>query len=576
MHKNLFKRLSRHLPLLGALALLPASALAVPAYPGIIQAPQPDGSVLPIRLHGDEHHHYTSTTDGFMLLRNADGYYEYAQPADRSSLPAPSGVRALPAPDRSPEQARWLASIDQQAMLQAALALPSPRRAATGEPNYIFTSTAFPCTGQPHSLVILVSYNDVGFSSYDAHDYYDRMLNAPWFYDDGNSGSVFRYFSDSSKGLFEPVFDVYGPVQLSRERDYYGENDAAGNDIHVMDMIVEACTKLHDEGNVDFSRYDHNNDGFVDNIYVIYAGVGEASSHVASSVWPCSWELALKNKELNYDGVTISKFGCSNELRANRKPDGIGTFVHEFSHILGIPDFYDTRNSYNNATPGSWSVMDQGPYNNDGCTPPAYSAFERYSLGWIEPAVLARTGDYSLADIKDGNDCFIVSYPKNAKEFFLFENRQQKGWDQYLPGHGMLIWHIEFSQSVWDDNTPNNSADHQRVDLVEADNKYGDFTNDADAWPGPRKKTIFSTSTQPAFLSWSGRALGISSLSDIAENDGLITFHATADASSAPVLDASCTGPARYFSLDGRELASPPGHGIYIVRDPRGARAAVR
>lgn len=561
--------------LLGAMAITSSTASAVPAYPGVIYAPQPDGSVLPIRIHGDEWHHYTATTDGLMLLTNAAGYYEYARPGQEDNLPVLSGVRALPVEQRTEQQSAWLASIPQQAMHQATLSLPSPYKAPSGEPKYIFDTTAFPSTGTPHSLVILVSYNDIGFSCYDAHDYYDRMLNAQWFYDDGNSGSVTHYFSDSSSGMFQPVFDVYGPVQLSRDRDYYGENDKAGNDIRLCDMVAEACTKLHEDSDINFSQYDHNGDGFVDTIYIIYAGVGEASSHVASSIWPCSWELTKKKKELNYDGVTISKFGCSNELRANLKPDGIGTFVHEFSHILGLPDLYDTRNSSNEATPGQWSVMDQGPYNNDACTPPAYSAFERYSLGWLDPQELNQTGDYTLTDVKESNDCFIVSSPKTEKEFFLFENRQQKGWDQYLPGHGMLIWHIEFSQSIWNDNVPNNDPTHQRVDLVEADNKYGDYTNDQDAWPGPRNKTTFSTTTKPAFLTWSGRTLGITSLTDIAENDGLISFHATADATSLSSISVS-SQPVRYYAPDGQMLPCAPQHGIYIAVDDKGAHKVVR
>lgn len=579
--------------LLSCAALLPASAYAVPAMPGLVKVTQPDGTELSIRLHGDESRHYATTSDGMMLVQAKTGFFEYAVP-DAQGLPTASGIKAQPIELREPSQTQWLGQINQKQLVEATMSVPAALKTPTGEPKYIFDTTAFPCSGEPHSLVLLVGYSDVGFSMGDAHDYYDRMLNAKNFRDNGATGSVIKYFKESSDELFRPVFDVYGPVQLDHPRYYYGENDERGNDKQPELMLVDACRKLAEAGEIDFSQYDTNGDGFVDNIFIIYAGKGEASSGIAETVWPHSFELTKAGIDLQYNGVTISKYGCSNELRNDNVPDGIGTFVHEFSHVLGLPDLYNTVNSMDDETPGPWSVMDRGPYNNNSCTPPAYSCFERYSLGWCEPDTLAATGDYTLQDINASNHCYLVPNPKNGREFLMFENRQQQGWDKYIPGHGMLVWHIEFAQQVWNSNTPNNNPGHKRVDIVEADNKYGGYSYEGDPWPGSKKKTEFSRTTRPALLTWSGKDFDISALTDIAETDGVITFSATgsqtgmfqaaAESSGIAVAGRSVTNrgtrTAEVYDLAGRRVATLAQNqsatlpaGIYIAG---GCKIAVR
>lgn len=562
----------KHLKIIKILLCLatiaPASAYAVRAIPGLVKVTQPDGTELSIKLYGDESRHYTTTSDGLMLLQTKTGFFEYAVP-NATGYPVASGIKAMPVELRNKAQAQWLEQIDQKKLVEATMKESMTRKEPMGNPNYIFDTTAFPCSGEPHSLVLLVSYSDIGFSMPDAHNYYDRMLNAKNFRDNGATGSVIKYFKESSDELFRPVFDLYGPVQLDHPRSYYGENDEHGNDKQPEQMLVDACKKLAEAGEIDFSQYDTNGDGFVDNIFIIYAGKGEASSGISETVWPHSFELTKAGIDLQYNGVTISKYGCSNELRNDDVPDGIGTFVHEFSHVLGIPDLYNTVNSYDDETPGTWSVMDRGPYNNNSCTPPAYSCFERLSLGWNEPEELTETNNCTLEDINDANRCYIISYAKNKNEFFMFENRQQKGWDLYLPGHGMLVWHIEFSQNVWNNNSINNNAGHKRVDIVEADNKYGGYSYEGDPWPGSKKKTEFSRTTKPALLTWSGKPLGISALTDIAETDGIITFSVTADATGINDFgideDINHNGSATTYDIMGRAVKGTPKSGIYIV-----------
>lgn len=349
------------------------------------------------------------------------------------------------------------------------------------------------------------------------------MLNEPQFSEYGGTGSVKDFFSENSNGQFVPHFDLYGPVTLSQNRSYYGGNNWAGNDENPEDMIIEACRQLDDQ--IDFSIYDNDGDGVVDNVYVFYAGQGEASGGPDESVWPHSWELSSAHKDLKLDGVTIDRYACSNEWEGSR-PDGIGTFTHEFSHVMGLPDLYTTNyNSYMTLTPGSWSVMDYGPYNNEGRTPPAYSIYERNALKWLQPRVIDGPISITLEDIKSSNDGCIVTTSKQ-NEFFLFENRQQTGWDTYVPGHGMLIWHIDFDQDVFDANTVNNQS-HQYVDIVEACNKANNENEALMAaypWPGTQSKTSFTADTKPAFKSYAGADLKLP-ITDIKETDGVITFN---------------------------------------------------
>ncbi|MDE6402664.1 MAG: M6 family metalloprotease domain-containing protein, partial [Muribaculaceae bacterium] len=326
-----------------------------------------------------------------------------------------------------------------------------------------FTSN-FPRTGKIRSLVILVQYKDTKFTLSDPYSYFNNMLNQEGFSEYNGTGSARDYFLFNSNNQFDPDFDVFGPYTLKNNRSYYGGNDSDGYDKLPEEMVVEACKGLASQ--INFADYDLDNDGYVDNVFVIYAGEGEASGGPENSVWPHAWELSSAGKAFKLNGKTIDSYGCTNEWVDNR-PDGVGTFVHEFSHVMGLPDLYAT--DYSSAvTPGEWSVLDYGPYNNDGCTPPNYSIFERNAMGWCEPTVLDGPDSVTLRDITLTNEGCIIPTTK-TNEFFLLENRQQTGWDTYLPGHGMLIWHVDFNQQVWDNNSVNNTASHMYVELEKAD-----------------------------------------------------------------------------------------------------------
>lgn len=611
-----------------AMLAAPSAALAVPAYPGLIKFTQPDGTSVTIRLEGDEFNHRTFSEDGYLLMADQTGAYTYARLCADGSL-APSEFKAVEKSARSAATNSFLASINTTEILKASEKSMELNTAANVErmqkirkepgqtQNPGLTPSSFPPFGDPKAIVILVEYEDVKFgdkvsdkiTDYIPGDYFTRMINEEGFSDYEATGSCRDWFIYNSNGLFMPQFDVYGPVTLPQKMKYYGGNDINKNDRRPWDMVTDACDLLDEE--VDFSQYDSDGDGKVDNIFVFYAGFGEADGGGNDTVWPHSYDLsyAYPSKKFIYDDVQVDHYACSNEIdHQTRRPDGIGTFVHEFSHVLGLPDLYAT--SYTSAfTPGAFSPLDQGPYNNEGRTPPNYSSFERFALGWMEPikweteytASLnpdepenpedpedpqdpekeGEQGDdepevtvqaYTLPNMTDENVAFIAW--ASDKEYFLFENRQQTGNDTYIPGHGMLIWHVDFDEKVWLYNQVNNNASHQYVDLIEADNSKTDGSRKGDPFPGKKNVSRYAEDSKPAFKSWAKKPLGIN-LENIAESeDGIITFDLHSKVAGNTNAVESITGSRASWSIQGRTITCAETTAVYDIAGRRIAQIA--
>lgn len=535
------------LPILfaGAVLTTALNANAVPAKRGLFEITQPDGTTMMVQKVGDEFFHMTLNADGEPLIEDADGFLRVATQEEVAQMRS----RAAKSP----------------------LMLRKAAETATEESDYSgigLFSHNFPHFGEPKAIVILVSYQDVDFSIKDPYTYFYNMLNQEGFDQYNGAGSARDWFIDNSNGQFKPQFDVYGPVTLPRDREYYGQNDVYGSDKNPWDMVLHAAQLLDDE--IDFSEYDTDGDGVVDNIFLYYAGVGEASSRVENAVWPHSHKLSYlySRTTRTFDGVEIDCYGCSNEL-VDSKPDGIGTFVHEFSHVMGLPDLYcTTYSSATNLTPGYWDVLDYGAYNGDGRVPPSYSAFARNALEWVTPIVIDQTMEGTLEDIQSSNACYLIPTDKDD-EFFLLENRQQTSWDQHVPGHGMLIWHIDYDRTVWEYNSVNNDYNHQYIDIEEAGgraNNSSSMTMASYPFPGTSGKTEFGHKTTPSMATWAGTDLGIT-ISDIAESeDGIITFHAEVtkkDTEGISDIKANVSEDATYYNLQGVRV-NDPAHGIYI------------
>ena len=518
------------------------TTFAIPAYPKPLKVKQADGSWLTIQMRGDEHGHYVLTSDGIPLVFNArQKNYEYAD--WKNGKVQASGFKATDVSERSAQVKSFIQAQDKSAILESfkRARLQQLQQTLSSRRNVSLKASSnpqeeklnnFPTIGEVHSLVILVQFADTKFSTVgsDAHQFFGNMLNEPGFtYSNGANGSARDFYLNSSNGRFQPKFDVIGPVTLPEKYSYYGANKGSSvdNPVRLEEFVREAC-KLADPS-VDFSQYDHNQDGFIDNIYFFYAGKGEADSGDGNAIWPHSAyysdiasQAGAAQTSLKLDGVEVGNYTCSNEINGTiitPQPAGIGTFVHEFGHVLGLADHYDVNYGITTFAPGYFDTMAQASYNNNGNTPAAFSAYERACLGWLDLTVLKNGVDTLnvLPDLNDSNKAYVVPVGgTNDQEYFIMENRQQKGWDAFIPGHGMLLWHIDYDAKAWEKNELNITGTHQRVDIVEADNKLTDNTRSGDPFPGT------SNVTQCNLTSWAGGK--VMSLDDIEEKDGIINL----------------------------------------------------
>jgi len=345
------------------------TARPIPADPQPKTVTQPDGSTITVVMRGDERAHALFDTQGQQLKLNRE-----------------SGFLEVDATAPSWEQ--W-SQAQRTQRAQRVKQSVGPRRLLIND---------FPAYGKQRTLVILISFSDVDFMSVDdPHEYFSNLLNQEGFTNDyGANGSARDFYVASSMGQFLPDFDVVGPVKLSHTAAYYG-SDTPSQDAKMGEAVVEAC-QLADEV-VDFSQYDANGDGYVDNIFFFYAGYGQADQPDGDDyIWPHSAHLEKTwDMSLECDGKKIGQYACSNEVRYSAtgaiNPSGIGTFVHEFGHVIGLADHYDVGYSLLTFNVGTWDTMASGSYNNNMNTPPLFSAFERAELGWLDYIELTTDAD---------------------------------------------------------------------------------------------------------------------------------------------------------------------------------------
>ncbi len=490
------------------LLLVCATALAVPAKRVTKTVTMTDGTQVVVTFTGDENLHFYKTADGRIVQPTADGTYEYVSADQMKTRRAKAAQRR-----ESMEKARRV------------------KHKVGNAGNYI---------GQKKGLVILVNFKDVKLQS-GTSTTFPRMANEVGYNGNGHYGSVHDYFLDQSYGQFDLTFDVVGPVTVSQNMAYYGANDEDDSDVHPAEMVIEAIN-LVDDSQINFADYDWDNDGYVDQVYVIYAGYGEASGAPENTIWPHEWDLESAKYfgdgtgRLKKDGKWINTYACSNELdgKSGTKLDGIGTMCHEFSHCLGLPDFYDTEGS--NFGMDSWSLMDYGCYNSGGCIPCGYTAYERMFAGWLEPTVLSDPA--TITDMPEINDqteggapkAYIIYNKANSNEFYTLQNIQKTGWNQGAYGHGLLVGHIDFDQTAWNNNKVNTVSSHQRGTIIHADNEAGTSASAlaGDPFPGTKKKTSLTNTTTPAATLYNdnndGKKFLNGPLTEITETSGLISF----------------------------------------------------
>lgn len=539
-------------------------SLAVPASNETFFLNQPNGTSIEVRYIGDEHFHVLETADGYILQEDELGYYAYADESGKSSK-----IYAQDAQNRSPSDIQFLSRLDQDAIYQKLLAevpideFPIRKAINYGIPK--FAKAPIQRVSIPHSnltigehraMVVLVEFEDVKFKSSDPQKLYTDFLNKEGFNEYANIGSVRDYFIKNSMGKFIPNFDVYGPVMAPGSKSPYGGRQGSKNFFGAGMAFRRALDSLDKKENIDFSKYDEDKDGYIDFLIFIFAGVGAHDTQIKETIWPHAGEFSKINDKLPMlsDGTEAFTYACASEISgtAYQKDSttssisGIGLIVHEVGHVLGLHDHYDlySRNSYK--TPSNWDVMDRGNYNCpsntygvQNCAPPLLSAFERMSLGWLTPTELNEVGTLKLDKI-DTNVAYSITNTKNPDEMFLLEYRTKKGWDVKLPGSGMLIWHIDYVDSVWETRTLNMAPNHPYVDIIDA---YPDSSTNAkssDAFPGSKKVTEFNK-----FIFWNGDSMKIA-LSDITESPDkeYVTFTVDIDGRQSSALALSSSSQA--------------------------------
>lgn len=472
-------------------AILLCSALAATAVPAKRGQWQTvalvGGGTASVQLVGDEYQHWLQSEDGTRyIIDEQTGLY----------TPIANG---------------YFTSQQNRAAARRVNATQAMRRTAvkrTKDKN-IFQGTK-------KALVILAAFANKEFSEEHDLEYYKKAVNGIDYSNDMYRGSVRDYFRAQSGGAFDIDFDVVGPCPLANNYSYYGKNDYYGSDVHAGEMIAEACLWAHEQG-IDFSQYDWDGDGEVDQVFVLYAGKGEADGGSASTIWPHMYTLSYSDygKRLRLDGVYVNTYACSCELNGQSSDNGIGTFCHEFSHCMGFPDLYDTSYSNKWSTMGFYDIMDSGPYSGGGFVPTGYSAYEKNECGWITMHDMTDIDEAvnveGLKPVNEGGDAYFIRNKGNENERYIVELRRNTGWDACLPDEGVMITHLDYDKGAWDSNCPNTYTsyvsngvtvmnDHPRLVLFRANNSSNSYNMADGLYPSAQGNDKLTHTSRPSAL----------------------------------------------------------------------------
>lgn len=560
--------------LLPALLLAAASSMASPVLPGHKKTlTLADGTTVYAEHHGDEFLNWWETADGKRYVQSDDDCDTYVA-ADFEGM------------KRHAQAMR--ANIDR-----------NQQRGVGGDHiTYI---------GKKKGLIILVEFADKKFAENHDRAYYNQIANQKGFSsDEGYIGSVSDYYLAQSNGQFELNFDILGPVTVSHDYAYYGKNSSKRNDVNVGEMVHEAADAIASQ--VNLADYDWDGDGVADQVFYIYAGLGEAGGGDANTIWPHMYYMSKRGGKLSYSTGSIDTYACGPELMGvlknntytgETRASGIGTICHEFSHCLGFPDMYDT-NGEKLYGMGFYDLLANGNYLGNGFTPPNFTAWERIYAGWVEPIVLDRAATVRrMASSTDYGRPFIMYNDANSDEYYLFENRQKTGWDCKLYGSGLMITHVDYLKSRWTSNRVNASGqDHQRCTIFHADNEESNSsisTVRGDLYPytgkaadgSPIVNNSLTDDSTPAATLWNshdaslGTGLMGKPVTEITQNsDGTIAMlvmggddaniidNSLPTGISSVSADASRRADNAVYTLDGRRVGSAAAtlpHGIYIM-----------
>ena len=441
---------------------------------------QPDGTTFSVSISGDEWMKIRKTSDGCAIIKGEDGWWYYGIYDSEGKLSNSGYIVGKSVPASISASSR---QIPYKAISENAAKYRKAGRGPISQIESIRRHAAMTKGSdskiQKKGIVLLVQFSDTKFK-FTKTDF-ANMLNSKNY---NGIGSAKDYYEQQFGEGWEFTFDVSDIITLSWPVKHYGENDAYDQDIRPWDMVVEACQQA-DKMGVDFAQYDQDGDNFVDNVYVFYAGKSEAeNTNKTELIWPHSYYIySGKEIVLQLDGKIIDSYACSAEISGDRSLTGIGSFCHEYGHTFNLVDLYDT--DYDEAggwAAGAWSstsLMDGGSYNNDSATPPHFNCIEREMLGLSKAVILEPGKTYTLEPIHTSNTFYRLNSGKEG-EYYLFECRSNEGWDKYIGGKGMLVYHIDkikterygiYEQTTWEWNTVNATQSHQCADLIEADGR---------------------------------------------------------------------------------------------------------
>ncbi len=501
-----------------AAAMVTNQAVAVPAYPGLIKYEQANGKIINIYLKGDEKVKWVLSEDGYTLMLNSKGVYEYAFQDGKGDITL-SGVEANNPAERTKAEREFLGKVSKGLYY-------SPSQLSLMKSIWEIKSAeslkAFPTTGNRKLICILMGFKDKAFTKTQSD--FNNLFNQVGYTTGGATGSVKDFYMENSWSQFNLTVDVFGPYTSSQNMSYYGANDASGYDVNPRALVTEAVNAA--DASANYANYDNDGDGTVDGVYVIYAGYGEEAGASADCIWAHAWSITPVTK----DGKTISKYSCSSELRGTSGTTitAIGVICHEFGHVLGAPDYYDTDYSTGGQYEGTgyWDLMASGSWNNNGVTPAHHNAYTKVKVyGWATATVLSSAATISVTNA-EANKSFYQINSTTTNEYWIMENRQQVGFDANIPGHGLLIYHVHKDIATASSSNNINATYPQKMYPVCASattnpgstpSSYGSISSTGCPWPGSSSKTSFTDATTPNMKSWAG-ANTAKPMTNIAEN----------------------------------------------------------
>ncbi len=547
----------RIISLLSVMLFGVASVLAVPAAPYAIEMTQPDGSTIMIKLVGDEYASYETTEDGVPVVRGEDGFYRYATFTTNGTLGA-GEMRAHNANVRTAAETAYLGTLptQEQAHKEFGVRRQATQRAMKAVPSPLPWMTPM---GNKRVLVILTQFQDKTFAT--AKSDISDMLNKDGYDFNGSLGSVRDYFIDQSNGQFAPTFDVVGPVTLDNNLAYYGA-DGTGRDSKASEMLKDACDKANSE--VNFADYDSNGDGKVDLVCIIYAGYAQSSSNVATDIWPM---CAFGSLSGTWDGKSVDMYLRTSELTGSTGTvrAGIGTFIHEFSHTIGLADWYDTNGATDGSCPGmgNWSIMHSGNYAGGGNVPVNYTAYERTQCGWMTLDELPTTGaTLLLENLADGRKAYRMS-SSDANQYFVLENRQQTGWDKHLASSGLLIYKVDYDGEAWYWDTVNTNASRPRMTIMPADNEYSNEAGDLYPYGG---NNSFTKSSTPASVTNTAGTID-RPITNIMNTNGYVSFEVNGGGPLATPVVETFTYSGGLLQMTWSMVAGATSYNVKIYRN---------